>query len=217
MRRMITWVCPKMCGCEININADWSNDPVDYNGASSSFQHPIPYTITEMSIKNVCAEHASLTTAELPADPYNGCPGYIKLPIDNPTEAQKLYIQLYRYNGQRLKPDTCGCKIYQVWDDIAQVISVTPHPNTVKCPRHQADDALHTQAFTDSRMKQRVSQLLLQDNELADVKADGTREFKPTIKPVYTFDNNNVLSVVIPGVSRAKQDAINLLVISART
>ena len=191
------WICPKLCGCELEIDADWVKEPLQEGGRSVSYQHPIPFTIRGIEIINVCIDHQSFRTDPLPLDPYNGCTGYIQLPIINPTEAQKVYIQLYKYNGQRLRPDTCGCSIYQCFDDFTKERFIRPHgAHTRKCSHHALDDDAHTGAFENMSRKNRIMNRLttlfpaLTDNDI-----------------FWRFDNTRLLHITIAGITTAQRTA----------
>ena len=146
------WHCPAMCGCALAITARWPQAPV----GGVSYQHPVPRTITRVEIVNVCAAHDSLRTGPLPADPYYGARGYMDVPA-SPTEAERLYIALFRFGGQRLRLDTCGCALYVVTDRAGGNVSRRPHPrHTVKCAQHADDDDDHTDARDDNSRKNRL-------------------------------------------------------------
>lgn len=140
------WKCPALCGCELSITANWATPPVLEDGRRVSYQHPIPRTITNIAIEAVCAEHDALRTAPFPADPYFGSPGYLPIP-ETPTEAERLYIHLFRYVGQRVRPRTCQCRMCEVHDRAGTAMRRVAHRlHTRKCSEHLDDDDQHTNA-----------------------------------------------------------------------
>ena len=154
------WICPAICGCELNIAASWV-DPApddDGSGRAVSFRHPVPNTITGVTVVSVCVEHAPMTTAPFPPDPYYGALGYIRpIPV-SPTEGERLYIHLYRYTGQTLKPDTCDCKLYQPVDRGTNVVDLPRRhgKHSRKCQHHTADTDAGTAARENSQRKARL-------------------------------------------------------------
>ena len=118
-----------------------------------SFQHPIPKTIRGVKISTVCAAHDHFRTDTLPADPYGGAPGYLNPIPASPTEAERLYVRLYRYTGQTFRPDTCGCRIAMCLDRFdVEPEKVHKHPkHTHKCSAHETDDDQHTAAREENK------------------------------------------------------------------
>ena len=109
------WVCPTLCGCELNITAEWLSP---LSPGERSYQHPKPGTITTVTIGTVCAAHAHFQTDPPLDETYSGeMSGYLLRPTT--TEAERLYVGLMRYSGTLYRPDTCGCHNYQVWDRTA--------------------------------------------------------------------------------------------------
>ena len=175
------WVCPALCGCRLSLDADWVKQPEP--GGDISYQHPIPKTIRTLSIEGVCAAHDHFRTDALPADPYGGSPGYLNPVPVSPTEAEKLYIQLFRYTGQRWKPDTCGCRIALCVDRFgAEPVKINQHPkHSMKCRHHEADDDQHIAARENhDRKNAAVAKLkekfdFLTDDDIAWSFDDATR------------------------------------------
>lgn len=150
MQETRTWVCPKLCGCELKITAQWASE-VKEDG--KMYQHPVGFTITYISIENVCAEHLPLTESIGP-DPYGGKPGYIKLPINDPTPAQCLYVNLYHCHGSRHRL-LCGCQWYEYCDkhDIDNTRETKEHPHkTVRCEDH-ANEIDFSKAILEHNIK----------------------------------------------------------------
>lgn len=184
------WICPALCGCEIRMTANWATDPTEDTGRRVSYQHPRPFSITAMAIEHVCAAHDHLRTEPLSADPYGGRPGYIRLPLADPTEAQRLYIHLYAYSGQRYTPDTCRCRIYECVDRRDQTATIHQHPrHTSRCQHHQHDDAQHSAAHENAQRKARIIERL--ERALAVSAADIAWE----------FDDQRVLTVTVTGAT----------------
>ncbi len=151
------WLCPALCGCELSITASWVDDQADNDGTGRavSFRHPVPNTITNIVVENACVEHTPLRTAPFPADPYFGALGYIRPIPANPTEGERLYIHLYRYTGQVLKPDTCDCRLYQHADRATRTLAVPKrhHKHSRKCQHHLTDTDDGTTARENSQRK----------------------------------------------------------------
>lgn len=145
-----------MCGCALSVRAQWPSAP----DAGVSYRHPVPGTITAVALANTCAAHDGLRTAALPADPYFGARGYLALPEDRSTltEAERLYVHLFRFSAQVARLDTCGCRIYEVHDrGGAEPRARRAHAkHTVKCAVHDDDDDDHTDARADNSRKQRI-------------------------------------------------------------
>lgn len=164
--RMLRWICSTLCGCKIDITAEWGNEPINENGVFISYRHPVPYTIelNSMAIVEICPNHEHFKTNDLSPDPYGGCPGYIKLPIQNPTEAQKLYIQLYQFSGQTAYSTTCGCKMHEVVNRFTNEISLAKHSiNTVHCDYH-INDYDHSAVRKENREKSIAVNLLVESH-----------------------------------------------------
>ena len=229
----VTWVCPSLCGCKLDITAQWTEVT-----SAESYRHPIPGTVTGVAIRTVCATHDSFRTDPLATDPYDGRPGYIqvttqanlrrvrrylsdveaadpegvlfeivdgvKVPyreilppgVRDPmtvTEAERVYIHLSRYAGQRWRPDTCGCVMYQVVDQFTGKVVAVPHAQyTRKCKHHRNDDDTHTQAVAENRAKNEdvAAMLALHPTLTAD-------------EVVWSFDASRRLLVSAPSVAVA--------------
>ncbi len=130
-----------MCGCELEIRAVWPKGAVN-NGIS--YRHPIPFTITHIDIVNVCADHQHVLNE--PAITSWHRTGYIKLPIENPTDAQKLYVYLWRYSGQKIVTPICDCSIYGVCEDdgvVKKDLDIKEHPLvSTKSKAFESDDVV---------------------------------------------------------------------------
>lgn len=150
------WICPALCGCEIRLTADWVKDVADDDGSGRavSYQHPVPFTARTAEIVATCPTHDPLRATPLPADPYGGCPGYVRLPLPTPTEALVLYVHLYRYTGQRMTPTTCKCRIYEARDRFAPTDTPVQRPAHAKhsrhCEHHQGDTG-HVRAMEEHK------------------------------------------------------------------
>lgn len=156
------WMCPSLCGCAIRMRATWADDslPIE-NGEATSYRHPVPMSadgrnpITNLQIVNVCPQHASLQTDPFPPDPYYGSPGYIRPIPAIPTAAERLYIHLFKYAGQRATPSTCTCQYYEAHDRSGvEPRAVKWHGrHSRKCSLHQNDDDQHTRAREENGRK----------------------------------------------------------------
>lgn len=162
------------------MNAEWSEAPA--NGVS--YRHPRPFTITDIQIVNVCATHAALVTDPLPSDPYfrpdptadngkysggylcvgaacihpdpSGRPLHTPKPYAELTDAERLYVHLYRYSGGLVRWDTCECRSYACGDRLEpETVSFPHHPvhPRHKCRFHELDDDEHTQARQENVLK----------------------------------------------------------------
>lgn len=131
------WIPPSLCGCQLQMTADFTEGSVA-NGIS--YRHPIPYTISDIKIVSVCAEHqaqtlampdtSNLFEADLTGDvatflikKYPNIVlsttqrrGYLKYPLDNPTSGHNLYTYFWRYCGQT-HGYPCGCRAYVFIND----------------------------------------------------------------------------------------------------
>lgn len=157
--REALWIPPTLCGCQLQITAQWTANSVLPEGVA--FQHPIPYTVEGVKIVSVCAAHAAHCTTPIPDDPYaGGRPGYIHLsnqpkrvwrdafgrktsgpiPLDvhRASEAERLYVHLARFTGNVHRPDTCACTQYFCFESHKPNEAVfLNHPlHSDRCPRH---------------------------------------------------------------------------------
>ena len=157
-----TWTCPRLCGCLLNIDADWAKAPSVVDGASLQYQYPVPNTVKSINIVVVCPAHAHFVTdAPIADETYGGeMRGYLWRPPV--TDGEKLFVALTRYAGQRFKPDTCGCRIFECVDRVTKLKTVHPHPtHTRRCAAHRLDDDAHTAAYENWRRKNTVVGLVL--------------------------------------------------------
>lgn len=156
MIKRIHWQPPSLCGCKLEIVADWVNE--------DGYRHPIPFTIQEIKIDTVCDNHKQYTfsmpdTSDLFDDisatnpvivflssknPKISSPsnvqtrGYLRYPITNPSPAECLYTYLAKHGGQ-IHRLGCGCQAHQ-WIDENKVITYLSHPlYTKKCHYHTED------------------------------------------------------------------------------
>lgn len=139
------FVPPPVCGCILSITAQWGEGTVREGLA---YGHPHPLTVTDIGIVSMCETHGAIIKAETgPLEPSN-IPGYIPLPIAEPTQAERLYVYLWRYHSILRKLDTCGsgvdkCSIYFVGDRISgEELAITEHPFSKVCSIHQ--DSKHS-------------------------------------------------------------------------
>lgn len=204
MPKRVLWRSPSLCGCEFSIVANWTQAPQKENGVFVSYQHPIPFSILSIEVVNLCPNDAAAINAwTLPADPYNGAPGYLKVP-PNPTNPEKAYIYLYRYSANLHRLDTCDCKTYNYFDrfDAANTQGYIPHPvHTEKCSFHVGDYDDHAIALTEMRVKNLVLGVIAEEYPFAkDV--------------TWTYDDERTLVITAPDLSDQEKDAVKGKVIS---
>lgn len=137
------------------MRATWVDDEatIDSQNRSVSYRHPKGRTISKLEILSVCATHDFLRTAPVEKNPYGGSPGYVDVP-ENPTEAEKVYIGLFRYGGQNFQPDTCDCVLHMVTDrlDPNSVTLMEHAEHTRRCEFH-VDDVSHERALGENKLK----------------------------------------------------------------
>jgi hypothetical protein len=78
------WICPALCGCELDITANW-NRPAWLEALApepTSYQHPIPGTITHVEAAHICHDHRRHQVEAVLFAPYAGSwsAGYILEP-----------------------------------------------------------------------------------------------------------------------------------------
>lgn len=179
------WICPALCGCEIEMNAFWTDELIMQGDKKVSYRHPACWTIRDMKIINACVGHEHYKSSPLLEDPYFGAWGYLRLttqvskhgltfrdennqvvtPEKNPelflipeeaTEAQRLYIHLYQYTSGTTSLDTCGCKIHQIGNHLTGEGKIVDHPvHTYRCHCHTSD-VDHSVALKENRDKECV-------------------------------------------------------------
>jgi len=191
------WICPALCGCELRLTALWPDvADADGTGRAVAFAHPVPGTITAVSVVAVCPVHTSLQTDPFPAVPFYGSPGYLPIPA-TPTAAERLYIHLYRYSGNLWKPDTCGCSVYYCHDRARSESSTTPqhHRHTKKCVHHVADTNDHAGAKENNSRKNRLVERAITFLNKQDA------EFS------WAYDANRVLQFTILNITVQERNA----------
>ena len=145
MIQTATWIPPSLCGCKFRITADFTDGSV-VDGVS--YRHPVPFTITDIRIVNVCADHQpnSLVMPDISGlmeiDKITGLPyqarGYLKHPISNPTQAEILY-QFFGFHKGQVHSLPCGCRAYQHFCE-KDAMTCKIHPShTQKCLKHKYD------------------------------------------------------------------------------
>ncbi len=160
------WVPPSLCGCQLRITADWTDGSI-VNGISH--RHPVPFTIKDIQIDSVCADHHD-STKQMPdvsrhyeEDKFTGEQvqhrGYLQHPIDNPTEAQCLYEFLCAFNGQIHTLD-CGCSGYQVVEPNKDPeYKVHPvHGRKCKDHKHDSIEMHEAKATHDAKVQLQLTQ-----------------------------------------------------------
>jgi len=190
------WISPSLCGCEIEINAMWAVEAItDEQGRKVSYQHPVPFTVQGLEIKNVCADHQSILSQPIDETPFQDFNtdgtlrpqqrGYLKLPIAEPTDAEKLYVGIYSIRGQKFIPDTCECEIYEIVEN--GVIRAEKHPTqTKKCECHEDDDDQHTEVYKENIEKSKAINAVMEAE--TKLKAEDIR---------FSFDEDRNLTLII--------------------
>lgn len=172
MARTSIWIPPSLCGCQLQITADWANSDDIVNGVT--YRHPTPFSITDIKIiGNACATHQPFTQSMIDTSIFFDDPeatpigaylsklypvdvrtetvqqrGYLKYPIDQPTAAHFLYTFLSQYNGQAWSIP-CGCKTYQFFDENKNGVCLNHPIHSVKCTFHPNDTLDMQQAVLD--------------------------------------------------------------------
>lgn len=161
---MITaiWIPPSLCGCQLQMTADFTDgsvvDGISYRHPKDAIKDKDATPITNLRIISACAAHLPQTLTMIDtsvffdSDPINGGRkqnrGYLRYPIANPTSAECLYTFLSQYGGQT-NSFPCGCKGHQFVDEHQNVTSL-PHPVvTQKCQKHLNDTPEMAQAKLD--------------------------------------------------------------------
>lgn len=196
---------PTLCGCELQIRAEWIGEPENHNGNRASFKHPRPFSIDEIVILNVCAEHEIYKT-ELPTDPYwdlhtepvgKTSSGYICVgdtcvhpdrqgepkhtnpkPYASLSEGEKVYINLWRFSGMKKSyKGSCDCEAFICHSKEGEM-SFKNHPkHTKKCRHHKEDDENCTVAESECRLKQEIENTLREDpTQVDEVAVIGGKE-----------------------------------------
>lgn len=194
------WISPALCGCEIEMDAYWTDKPiVDAQGRKTSYLHPSNGSMENLRIVNVCATHDHFRTDPFPADPYYGCIGYLPIkgrehvmwPVHpltekalvwtdplTATEAERLYVQLGRYDGGTERLLTCGCSISVVSDrETGTRVFVEKPGHTIRCDAHK-DDTDHSIAKAEQADVEKMVQHLVQSKfkELTDIQVPTGKE-----------------------------------------
>jgi len=151
------WICQALCGCELEILAIWTDPPVrDHKGRIISDRHPAPGTLETLSVVNVCADHMPFLSGPQIEETYGGeMAGYLHRP--QMTEAESLYVALTRFSGQKVRPDTCDCQMFETWDRTKPGTFVRKHhPRLTRhCSAHVGDTD-HSAAVENNRRKNLV-------------------------------------------------------------
>ena len=225
------WICPALCGCEIEMTANWVHDLFQRGNDTISYGHPVPYTISDLMVHAVCAEHDHLQIDPVAENPYFiseedfinliehfdvqdeatyheianiSKRGYIGVP-PNPTNAEKLYIGLYNYSSILHGLDTCQCKIYKVHRRDSEQMEISKREDvTYKCKYHKADNDAHDQALTEHTLKNDVvNQLTETHPDLTKQNADGTSVLDDS-KVRWKFDKSRKLQIIVSDKRKTK-------------
>lgn len=200
---------------EFRINAEWTESSIEYVGNRTiSHRYPIPGTIASISIESLDPSLESLRTAPLPKDPHFGARGYLTPIPENPTEAERVFLHMYRYTGQSFRPDTCGCKIYEVVDRETGDVVRKQHPSlSRKCEHHTTDDDVHTAARGDNSLKNTTVAALLEvaparfvETQIDPSTAEALKKF--VVEPQWSFDVNRNLSVTLNGLTTPEKNSL---------
>lgn len=145
------WVCPALCGCQIEMDAEFFSDGLEIsNGLTYSHRHPKAFTATSLNIISICPTHQGLENEAVDESyfidfnertmQFQQNRGYLKLPLVNPSAAEILYMNLYRYTGQ-MTIFPCGCSIYKSCErNVPNSKAIKRHPlHSKKCERHKND------------------------------------------------------------------------------
>lgn len=187
MPKRVLWNSPSLCGCQLTITADWLDGTVN-NGVA--YAQPKAGTITNIQIVNVCAVHQGINSFD------TSC-GYMAVPA-GPSPDQCLYSVLCRNTGQVIRPDTCGCTVYQYADrtTTADPVSITHPVHTVNCARHVGDTGVS--AVNDNKVKNYVvAQIIAQYPSLTVTDAQGTVSLDPA-QIILTYDDTGTLNANAP-------------------
>lgn len=163
MIQTATWEPPSLCGCQLTMTADFVDGAI-ING--TTYRHPIPFTIVNLQIVNVCQKHQSKTIAMpdisilFETDVITGEKfqqrGYLKHPIVNPTAAHNLYQFLSQYGGQT-HSYPCGCSAHQFIDENKNAKYMQHPRHTKKCLKHKNDTYDMQQATSDFKAASPIS------------------------------------------------------------
>lgn len=196
------WISPALCGCEIEITAQWI-DAVIENGHRVSYRRPIPNTIQSMTIVNVCQDHQQFVDWKLPKDPFFGRKGEFVIPI-KPSQAQYLYLYHSRFNGQ-LNYLHCGCRCSELIDANTKEMKLIEHRiYTNRCPVHQADTD-HSQARGENKL---LNDVLIQVSALYPSIKIKVEEGEGI---TFVFDKDRNLILDIPELNSEKVTLQNVL------
>lgn len=172
MAQTAIWIPPCLCGCQIQLTADFLDGDV-INGVS--YRHPKSGTITDCQLISVCDDHVAQSKTQqdhsvffseskpdistlqgyLASKNPNIKPtlkqvrGYLTYPIDNPTPAHNLYTYFSTHGGQKHSL-SCGCSAHQYVGEDGVPVYIDNHPlNTKKCDYHTDDTHDMQQAKID--------------------------------------------------------------------
>ena len=227
------FISPKLCGCEIELTANWADTPILKDGRKVSYQHPIPRTISSIEIVNVCSGHQSVLTEPLEENYYHytdeernniiehfdlpeeaswnmlnsvGPKGYLHLQnLDLAGPAEKLYIYHYRYSGATLNPDTCKCKIQRVRDRFTgQMFDVNHDVHTRRCKAHKIDID-NSRCLAENILKNDA--MRISANEIDEVvKIENGKRVLDESKISWSFDENRKLRIHFPQNDKTVKD-----------
>jgi hypothetical protein len=148
-----TWVSPALCGCEIELTAEWSSPPAD---DGKMYQHPASApgvdrsgktrnTVQFAKIMAQCATHAGWEQGIL-WNPFAVMGGYADIPA-SPSPGLCLYVNHWRFTTMRSRLTLCECEPHYLHDASDNSLAVVQHPQTRRCKFHVKDDDQHTVAL----------------------------------------------------------------------
>lgn len=171
------WICPALCGCELEITAEWPADSlvIDGNGRKTSHMFPKGMVgkqgqekqfIQSINVVNICPLHIGLdqtmpdTSGFFDMNNDDGAlrqnRGYLLYPIANPTPGEILFTNLYGFLGRRQRSATCGCEMYnpvQTDQRRENVVELAHRKNphlTKKCRHHLNDTDDHQACLAEN-------------------------------------------------------------------
>lgn len=153
------WLPPSDCGCQLKITADFRDESIV---AGFTHRHPRPLSIRNIEIVNCCDRHAQAIKRGMQDTDhlFGECNitgnkiqqrGYLKLPIEKPTDAEILYQYLCGHKSQT-RSYPCGCRAYMWGDFNSNYKYIFKDGITRKCFRHLHDtiDMAQAQAEFDA-------------------------------------------------------------------
>ena len=216
MKTKAQWLCPHLCGCAIEMDANFIDEGLEnIDGVLVSHRHPIPFTITSMNIISVCLAHQPLLTAPIDEaqfldydeekEAFVQNRGYVRVPLLNPSDAERLYINLYTCSAQLWKPLTCNCELYVCTDrNDAEGNShlIKKHSYTKRCKHHKNDTDEATAVIEENQSLNKAIGLLVK----TITKLDGKQN-----EVAWQFDKDRNIVISHPLLDQKDKDDMNAL------